>query len=241
MTQGLTPRLDAGLMTDAKIDTEFDTRLALKTTDDLTEGTTNLYFSGAGYGFGIIPLGGILATASNLSGAYNCSATTAADAYGFVVCGGQTISDATSPMNGVVIPNLNDSAFIMGHATAGTAGGANSTTLSSTQLPAHTHTLSHTHTLTTSSITDGGLGTHTHTLPNNSYYAGAAGEIPANVAPAHGFAIVLFPTGAPSSIAHTHSGTTSDASATTTSTTGSGSAYDSRPKYITAEFIIRIK
>lgn len=32
--------------TDARVDTEFDTRLALKTTDNLTEGTTNLYFSG---------------------------------------------------------------------------------------------------------------------------------------------------------------------------------------------------
>jgi hypothetical protein len=35
--------------TDARVDTEFDTRLALKTTDNLTEGTTNLYFSGKRY------------------------------------------------------------------------------------------------------------------------------------------------------------------------------------------------
>lgn len=74
---------------------------------------------------GIIPLGGVISTFSNLSGSYNCTATTVADSIGFVVCGGQTINDATSPMNGDVIPNINNSVFLMGSSTAGTAGGSN--------------------------------------------------------------------------------------------------------------------
>lgn len=76
------------------------------------------------------PLGAVIATFPNLTGAYDCLATTVADAEGFVVCGGQTIADATSPMNGATIPNINNDVFLMGNATSGTAGGANTKTIS---------------------------------------------------------------------------------------------------------------
>lgn len=73
---------------------------------------------------GHLPIGSVIATFPNLTGAYSTAATTAADACGLVLCGGQTIADATSPMNGQVIPNINNSVFLMGYSTAGTTGGA---------------------------------------------------------------------------------------------------------------------
>jgi hypothetical protein len=90
-------------------------------------------------GYGSVPLGAVLATFPGLIGAYACAATTAADALGFVKCGGQTISDATSAMNGVVVPNINNSVFLMGATSSGTTGGANTLDLS------HAHTYAHTH------------------------------------------------------------------------------------------------
>ncbi len=125
-----------------------------------------------------VPIGAMIATASNLTGAYNCTATTAADSAGFVQCNGQTIVDATSPMNGAVIPNINNNVFLMGNATAGTAGGSNTKDLTHTHTMAHTHdtTITHTHTHahthdttinhTHSLSVSGTLPDHTHTLTN---------------------------------------------------------------------------
>lgn len=88
---------------------------------------------------GLLPLGSVVATFPNLSGAYSTAATTTADSNGFVKCNGQTIADVTSPMNGAVVPNINNSVFIMGNTTAGTSGGAASVTLVTGNLPSHTH------------------------------------------------------------------------------------------------------
>jgi len=102
-------------------------------------------FTGATAGRGILPLGAVIATMPHLTGAYACVATTAADANGFVQCAGQTIVDPTSPMNGAVIPTINNNVFLMGHVTSGTAGGANSKTLSGAEIPAHVHGMGHGH------------------------------------------------------------------------------------------------
>lgn len=88
---------------------------------------------------GLIPLGSVIATFPSLTGAYTTANTTAADANGYVLCVGQTISDATSPMNTAVIPNINNSVFLQGSTVDSGTGGTNSTTLTTTQLPAHTH------------------------------------------------------------------------------------------------------
>jgi len=88
---------------------------------------------------GVLPLGSVIATFPNLTGAYSTSATTAADANGFVKCNGQVISDATSPMNGQTVPNINNDIFIRGNTTAGTSGGAATVTLITNNLPSHTH------------------------------------------------------------------------------------------------------
>jgi hypothetical protein len=97
----------------------------------ISDGSGNLSWS-----WGLMPIGSVIATFPNLTGAYSTVATTAADAYGFVKCEGQTIADATSPMNGQVVPNINNSIFLMGSMTAGTSGGA----ATSSGLGAHTHT-----------------------------------------------------------------------------------------------------
>lgn len=89
---------------------------------------------------GRLPLGSVIATFPNLSGAYSCSTTTSADAAGFVKCNGGTISDGTSPMNGAVVPNINNEVFLRGSTTAGSTGGTNANiTLITANLPSHTH------------------------------------------------------------------------------------------------------
>ena len=72
-------------------------------TDSTADGTDSTSFVNIST-FGIIPVGGILPILS-CPGAYVCTGSGAADINGFVVCGGQTISDATSPLNGQVMPN----------------------------------------------------------------------------------------------------------------------------------------
>jgi hypothetical protein len=98
-----------------------------------SDSSGNLSFGTVGY----TPLGGVIATFPSLPGAYTTAATTVADANGFVLCVGQTISDVTSPMNGAVIPNLNNANFLQGNTTDSTTGGQNT-------IPAHTHTFTST-------------------------------------------------------------------------------------------------
>lgn len=107
---------------------------------------------------GRVPLGTPVPTFPALTGAYVCVATTAADAAGFVLCQGQTIVDATSPMNGTVIPNINNSVFLMGSSTSNVTGGANDA------LVAHTHVMTHAHANTFSLGGTVATGAHTHDM-----------------------------------------------------------------------------
>ena len=62
---------------------------------------------------------------------------------GWVECNGQTLSDSDSPFDGETIPDLNNNdLFLRGNATSGGTGGADTSTLATTNLPAHTHTIS---------------------------------------------------------------------------------------------------
>jgi hypothetical protein len=109
-----------------------------------------------------IPLGAIIATFPNLTGAYACVATTSADVYGFVLCNGQVISDVTSPLNGQTIPFVNNDIFIKGTtSTAGVSGGNASVTLVSANLPAHGHDMGHSH--TSGTLATSLSATHNHT------------------------------------------------------------------------------
>ena len=104
---------------------------------------------------GLVPIGGVIATIPALAGAYACSATTAADDLGYVVCGGQVINDATSPLNGRTIPNINNDVFLKGHTTSNTAGGSNTHTHS---VPGHYHYYGHHWTNDNSASVTGGNG-----------------------------------------------------------------------------------
>lgn len=236
---------------------------------------------------GLMPLGSVIATFPALTGAYSTSNTTTADANGFVLCGGQTIVDASSPMNGAVIPNINNSVFLMGSATSNTSGGSNTTTLTTTQLPAHTHgagsyatslsgtfaSSSHTHTMLHAhqwgyvSIQNlYALGTYTHNnianftdgtsgatkiIDGNNFVAnntpGTTASVQAMSGPGSSGYATSGPTtdGSTVAITGTPSATASLSGSNTvtgTSTsTGTGSSYDSRPSYISAVYLMRIK
>lgn len=127
----------------------------------VSDGSGNLSWS-----WGLLPIGSVVATFPNLSGAYTTAATTVADAYGFVLCQGQTIADASSPMNGDVVPNISDSRFIMGSTTGGTTGGnaSNQVTLSSANLASHTHNWS-----VTSAAVSG--STHQHNFAHDHQWS----------------------------------------------------------------------
>ena len=114
-------------------------------------------FTGNVTGRGIIPIGAVIGYAANLSGIGTPA--------GMVALDGSTIDDEDSPMDGVTLPNINDSVFLMGSSTAGTTGGANSYALSEAQLPSHVHTINHGHSNTFSlDNSEVASSTHTHNI-----------------------------------------------------------------------------
>ena len=212
-------------------------------------------FTGNTSGRGIIPVGAVLPLMANLTGITDVTATTAADANGFVVCGGQTISDVTSPMDGVTIPNINNDVFLMGNATAGSTGGNNSITLSTAQLPSHTHgdgsfatSLSGTFASSSHTHSAGTLAAQVSRAGNNLYLRQISASWTATD--------LVVGTGSANSSGISYGtgvqGTTATPSATaslsgsnnvtgTSGATGSGSSIDIKPNYITAKYIIRIR
>lgn len=102
------------------------------------------------------------------------------------VCDGTTLNDAASPIFNAAsrfLPNLTDSRFLLGSAAAGTAAGSNTVTLSTTELPAHSHTqqgtfasgnnsVGHSHTQQGSFASGNQSADHTHTQ-QGSFSSGA--------------------------------------------------------------------
>jgi len=211
---------------------------------------------------GQVPVGAIVGTFPSLAGAYSCVATTVPDSAGYVKCQGQTIADATSPMNGTVIPNINNGTFIAGASSSGsttllgTAAGP-SIALVTANIPGHTHgfsTSTHTHSFD--------AGSHSH--PFSGSTAGST-----NITSAGSDAITEYggsgsvralsyneqpQAGNPSLRNHTHSfsGTTSTTSVsgttggtgtlgTTDTGSGSGSSFSILPTYLTAVYVMRAR
>ncbi len=76
---------------------------------------------------GAAPVGSIVAFHKDLAGTPNLPA-------GWMACSGQTVSDPTSPYNGVTLPNLNGTQrFLRGATSSGVVGGAETHTHSFTQ------------------------------------------------------------------------------------------------------------
>lgn len=142
--------------------------------------------------FGLLPIGAVVPLMANLSGAY-VPPTSGQVKDGFMRCDGaaiplgQTITGNT--------PNLSDNRFLMGSTASGTVGGnaSNQKTLSTSELPGHTHNFDHGHSNTLSVATDGGHG-HGHAL------SAAGGG-------AHGHSFSL--TANNTDLSHSHSGSTS--------------------------------
>lgn len=145
-------------------------------------------------------------------------------------------------------PDLRDR-FIVGAGSTyavGNTGGAASVTLTSSQIPGHTHTgttgnesASHTHTGTTASS-----GAHTHLSSQASSYVMLA----SGGAYANGWVNGLesSPSATTSSAgAHTHTFTTQSASNThthsfTTDSTGGGGSHENRPPYYALAYIMKL-
>lgn len=110
-----------------------------------------------------LPLGSVIPTFPHLAGAYSCAnkANAGADALGFVLCSGieaeRTINDGGSLMNGAIVPLINDDVFLMGSVGP----------TDSVQTGANVVNLQHTHTCTTELAHATAIPAHTHDLGNN--------------------------------------------------------------------------
>lgn len=217
---------------------------------------------------GLMPIGSVIATFPNLSGAYTTSATTTADAYGFVKCNGQTISDATSPMDGAVVPNINNSVFLAGSTTAGTTGGSATasgvgahthtfTSSTSVATSSHTHLFYHTHqwsyrslsnlilySLDSSDPTKNSIGTADYTALASGVQTTSGGLVNPLYIPTSNQSLYTagVATGAPSGSGSTAATDVPSAATTVSGTTASsGSSFSILPPYITAVYLMRVK
>jgi len=152
---------------------------------------------------------------------------------GWLLCDGASVATATYPDLHTAIgyvyggaganfnlPDLVDR-FVRGQSTQTAAtGGADSLTLSTAQMPTHTHTAS-------SSVTDGG---HTHTQQR---YDGGYGSYTMAITTGAGKGAT------PSTSPETGSATTGITVSTTNNNTGSSSSFDNRPAYIEMQYIIK--
>lgn len=165
---------------------------------------------------------------------------------GYLTCDGSTVSRTTYAALFAVVSttfgsgdgsttfNLPDltNRFIYGGSSIGTTGGSATKTLSTNEMPAHTHTGttdedgSHTH-----SITDSG---HSHTMKTESVSAGAGSTVANNDQGSGGLSGDSSTTGITvnSGGAHTHD--------FTTGSTGGGSSFSLLNPYMVMNYIIKV-
>jgi len=182
----------------------------------------------------IIPVGNVGAWALPASGEIKD---------GFALCDGTTFPAGSHPSFAGNRPNLSDSRFLQGSSSVGGTGGANSKTLATAELPAHTHTMTHTHSIDHDhgSVNTNTTGAHTH---NVSYVLLLGGSVQM---PQPDGANAAWTQPTSSAGDHSHSvdlpnftGTSGAASNSTTSSVGSGTAFDIRPQYFGVVYLMRV-
>ena len=213
----------------------------------------------AGYTGNSIPLGAIIPIRSGLTGVYATPASGVVDANGFMYCDGSVIPGGNAVSGST--PNLTDGRFLRGSTSSGTTGGSATFTLTTGNLPSHTHTgttvSNGAHAHTASSGTAGShdhtgsadsAGAHTHavdqdngtqTIPNNSSVNRRMSASSTGSAGAHTHTLTIAAGGD-----HSHSVTVDsggDHSHTfTTDATGSGTAVSHIPLYFNVVYLMRV-
>jgi len=168
-----------------------------------------------------IPVGGLMPVMANLAGAHTVPASGIVDGDGWQYCNGVAIP-AGQKLSGST-PNLTDERFLAGSSSAGNIGGSNT-------LVDHTHGFS---------LTAAGQsgGTHDHQI--HGYDGAVSGAPGRNLASAAevGFNSSYGDT-LPGGGSHTHS------PSSVTGSVGTGSvptSTDSRPKYISVKYLMRVR
>lgn len=178
----------------------------------------------------------------------------------WTVCDGHQILDSESLFNNKYTPNLTDDRFLRGSTTGGNVGGSNSTTLSTSNLPPHDHSLqSHTHSIS-------GAASSGHNHPTSGLYAtidtqNGSGLLTINNASAPAWtssrkftataygstpAFINTTVGVPLvGSMGTPTASAGNSGAPSASNTGNGSgsstSFSNEPNYISCFFLIRIK
>lgn len=193
-------------------------------------------------GIGMVPVGAVVAMMSNLTGSYDCTATTVADPEsGYVRCVGQTLTDPLSAMNGQVVPDLTTAIYMRGTVTSGGTGSSNSRNLAHSHLFSHVHEFVSTDSSTNMyslSVADPSVTTigHNASSPNFPFSASFSGNIPGGptiYSANSGTSIDYFTTG----VLNAAGGTSGTNAVTAVSLAGST---DIQPSYIDVQYLMRV-
>ena len=176
-------------------------------------------------GRGAVPLGAIVPV-GNISGWALPAAGAIKD--GYALCNGQAFPSGSNLAFSGNMPNLSDDRFLQGSSSVAGTGGANTKTLATAELPAHTHSIEHDH----GAVSTNTVGAHQHNvnaLAFTGFYAFASGPT-GNVT-----------SGVATDSAGDHAHTVDLPNFTGTSgSAGSGTAFDIRPKYFNVVYLMRV-
>ena len=112
-------------------------------------------------GPGGVPIGGMVFVMPHVTGSWQPPASGVVKD-GFMLADGSTVADASSPLNGQVLPNMTGGVYPRGDSTSSnTSAGSNTTTIASTNLPQHTHSINHDH---ASATTGNQSQSHSHSV-----------------------------------------------------------------------------
>jgi hypothetical protein len=236
-----------------RVYTKSDGKLYIKN----SAGVETAVGAGAVSGPGTIPVGTVVALAF-VTGAYTAPSSGTVDANGFMLADGATVRGVNTVTGAV--PNLTTGVFLRGSTSSG-SGGASSVTLTTAELPAHSHTMgNHTHGVThdhayTNTTTPSDTS-HQHAgNQSGSSFACNGGSTPygfvsfltGNSVNANAPMTLSYVTGTQSVNSHVHgfdpasiSVTSDPPSTNTTSITPAASGFSILPTYVQVKYIIRV-